>query len=63
MKENQEDEVKERNIQGCFNAIYFPWGSSGSHMTYDTCKLVPQWRWKSGGQEDGQVDITRVFHF
>lgn len=63
MKEDQEDEVKERNIQGCFNAMYFPWGGSGSHMTYDTCKLVPQWRWKSGGQEDGQVDITRVFHF
>lgn len=63
MKEDQEDEIKERNIQGRFNAMYFPQGSSGSHMAYDICKLVPQSRQKSGGQEDGQADITRVFHF
>lgn len=63
MKKDQEDEVKEKNIQGCFKAVYSPWGSSGRHMAHDICKLVPQWRQKSGGQGDGQADITRVFHF
>lgn len=49
MKEDQEDEVKERNIQGCFNDVYSPKASGGSHMAYDICKLVPQWRQQSGG--------------
>lgn len=63
MEEDQENEVKERNIQGFLNAVYSPWGSSGSHMAYDIRKLVPHWREKSGGQGDGQVDLKRVFHF
>jgi len=42
IKEDQKDEVKERNIPGCFNAIYSPKGSSGRHMAYDIHKLVPQ---------------------
>lgn len=54
-----------KSRKGIFKAALMPCILPGerSHMAYDICKSVPQWRLKSGGQGDGQADTTRVFHF